>query len=753
MSATQPALLAVLGVACLALAGACLPPPPVPPSDAGPDAAVDAGVDAPPDARLDAPADAAPQAWLTAGPGLKLAISGVSIDRLGGITALFTVTDGDGVPLDIAGAHTTGAVEAKWVVSVLAPASSQEDGGAPPVYSAYTTQLHTSVDGGMEARLPDSDTGGTIKEVGVAQGTYAYTFGTLLPATFDATRTHTIGVWGTRVFGGLTYVVNTLYDFVPAGPADAATASRAIVTTQACNQCHNPLGYHERDTQRREVGLCVLCHATPMADVTNGDALDMPVMIHKIHQGRSLPSVLAGATYELTDDVPVTDGGATTIPAFVEHSAGWFPGEVQNCAMCHQGPQGGAFATAPSRSACGSCHDLTSFVYPPPPGTTLHPGGQQTTDTTCLNSGCHGPTDQYGIAAVHMTPSTNPAAPVLVLTITNVTNTQPRETPVVHFSVTEDGAPLDILATPLPWLAATLAGPTTDYAEAEPTQYTVEEGSPDLGLALDGATGSYAFTFPTPLPSTASGSYAIGMEGYLQAGPGAPVYAAENPVAYIAITDPSPVPRRTVVERTSCNSCHYDLLAHGGTIKSPEYCVLCHTANKVGNQDAPRLEVPTTNVPSESFDVLVHKIHRGSQLAQGYVVGGLPGPTMENPEGTPVDFGKVLYPGDLRACWACHAATSYLPPLPGGLLPTVTEETIACNDPTLDPTNYCSSVSVASQPTLPPMTTACTACHDSPSDIAHAEANISSGSESCLTGSCHGAGETWDVQTAHVLPP
>ena len=342
---------------------------------------------------------------------------------------------------------------------------------------------------------------------------------------------------------------------------------------------------------------------------------------------------------------------------------------------------------------------------------------------------------------------------MLALTINSVANTHPGQTPVVHFSVTENAQPLDILASPLPWLAATLAGPTTDYAQAEPLLYTIENGTAGAGLVLDGALGSYAFSLPAPIPATATGSYAVGLEAYVQpSGATGPLYAALNPVAYVAVTDPAPVSRRTVVTRANCNSCHYDLSAHGGTRKSPEYCVLCHTPNKVGDQDAPRFEVPATTVPSEHFKVMIHKIHRGSELAQGYVVGGYPGPTAANPAGVPVDFGKVLFPGDLRACWACHASTSYLPPLPAGVLPTVAEEVIACTDPTLDASAYCATQAVVSQSLLQPLGAACTACHDTPADVAHAQANTApDGAEACLV--CHGAGQQWDVHTGPYAPP
>ena len=714
----------------------------------------------------------APRQHVTTGPGVKLFISGAAVDKNGVVTVSFTVTDGAGTPLDYTGTYTDDPVSAKFVLSWL---GGQVDGGAPGgpgEYTAYTQQKHTSVDGTKSAAMPDSDTGGSVTEVGAGQGTFVYTFGTKLPAGYDATKTHTVGVWATRVFGGQTYVVDTLYDFLPGG--GTPSAKRDIVTTLACNQCHNPLGYHEGAAalndgsggQRREAKLCVLCHSSSTVDVSNGNSLDLPVIAHKIHRGRYLPSVLDGGAYQLTEDEtqPSTDAGADAAvigPAFVDHSGAWFPGAIENCQMCHQGSQGDVWKTAPTRAACGACHDDTSFVFPAPPGTTLHTGGQQKDDTSCVNSGCHGATDRYAVETMHAVPSASTAAPQLALVINSVDSTGPGQTPVVHFTVTLNGQGTNILTTPLASLAVTIAGPTTDYASS--WGYTIQGTGATGQLAADGATGNYAYTFPVPMPVAASGTYAVGMEGYVNypAATGSPnqcggvpcISAALNPVAYVAVTDPTPASRRTVVELDKCNSCHSDLLAHGGRRRSPEYCVLCHNPNAVDAQDAPRFEVPSTIAPSINFKVLVHRLHRGNQLAQGYVVGGYPGPTPANPAGTPADFGKVLFPGDLRACWACHASTSYLPPLPQGQIPTVTGQNLTCNDPSPNPATYCTTQVPAGPPTtLAPIGAACTACHDQPWTVSHAETMTApDGSEACVT--CHGAGKPYDVQAVHALPP
>jgi OmcA/MtrC family decaheme c-type cytochrome len=673
-----------------------------------------------------------PRAFVPTGPGIKLAVSATDIANDGTVVVSFDVTDGAGVPLDLAGKYTEGAITPKFALAALGT-----DG-----YASYTTQVHKSADGSKSASLPDSDTGGALVEVGAGAGTYTYTFGTKLPAGFDQTKTHTLGVWASRPYQGKTYVVNTLSDFRPDGAA--VTQTRDIITTQGCNQCHNPLAFHEGGTERRDVRLCVLCHAAPAADVSNGNGIDMPTMIHKIHRGKFLPSVLGGQPYQLTADDGTLD----------DHSDPWFPDALQNCAKCHQGSQGDVWTkNPPNRALCTGCHDRTAFASPVPAGYTPHGGGPMADDSQC--GSCHVATGtNISIAGAHTVAENDPKDPKLALAIGTVTGTAPTQTPVVHFTVTANGQPYDLLGTPLGGLAVTLAGPTIDYADAEPTTYTMQGTGASGTLALDGSVGSYVYTFPAPIPATATGTYAVGMEGWIAAAaPATYRYAALNPVAYVAVTDPAPVPRRDVVDRNKCNACHTDLAAHGGIRKSPEYCVMCHTPNKVNDQRVARFEVPATTANSVNFKLMVHRLHRGNQLVQGYVLGSYPPPTTANPGGTPVDFGTVTFPGNLEACWACHKSTSYMLPLPAGLLPTVTSETLACNDtPPLDPTKYCTNRSVASQTSLQPISTACTACHDAPATVAHAEVMTApDGTESCAT--CHGPGAQWDVQAVHALPP
>lgn len=682
------------------------------------------------------PAEASvPRVPTVSGPGLRLTIDNAKIDAAGVATASVTMTDGAGAPLDRNGVYTTSPVLASFVLSRLAV----DGAGGPGQYTAYTTQVHTSIDGKHTEQLADADQGGSFTEVGAGLGTYVYRFGTVVPATYDATKTHAVGVWASREFGGKRYVVNSVFHFVPAG--GAAPLKREVVTTQACNQCHNPLAYHEGDTARRETSLCILCHADGMRDPNNGNSLDMRVAIHKIHRGKSLPSVVAGTPYVLHMDKRTDD-----------FSTVWFPGEVQNCRMCHQASQGDRWAQKPSQAVCGSCHDTTAFGAVVPPGMKRHSGGIPADDASCTT--CHVASGTFlGVHETHSTALTDPAGPKVALEIVSVTNTAPGQTPVMRFKVTYDGAPHDLLAKPFTSLGITVGGPTSDYAQTQPVQYSIQGTAPTGTLVAD--AGSYLYTFPAPIPADATGTYAVGMEGSIKpnALPTTKSYSPLNPVYYFAVTDPVAVPRRTVVERAKCNSCHSELAEHGGSRKSPEYCVLCHTPNKVNDQRVSRFEVPTTIASSVNFKVMVHKIHRGEDLVrQPYVLGGYPAPTAATPGGTPIDFGKVRFPGKTNACWSCHAGTSYMLPLPKGLLPTKMTQTLACNDAPQNAVAYCASRSVASETFMAPASSACTACHDSDATAVHAQLMTApDGSEACET--CHGSGKQWDVQVVHALQP
>jgi OmcA/MtrC family decaheme c-type cytochrome len=672
-------------------------------------------------------------AYIT-GEGLVLDLIDASIDAQGTVKVRFRITDGGGLPLDRDGLYTEGAVTSRFVLAWL-----DEDSGKAKQYTAYTTKTQTSPITNQSADQAAADEGGTYAEVDAAQGIYDYTFGTKVTVK-EPNKTHTVGAWAYRDFEGQRYVANALRDFVPAG--GNVTVTRDVVDTKACNACHNPLEAH--GGQRRDVGLCVLCHSPQTVDPDTGNTVDFRVMVHKIHRGSSLPSVVAGTPYKIIGfNQSVND-----------YSTVAYPQEIERCDTCHTGSQGDNWKNLPSRAACGSCHDLVSFEMSVPAGMSAHVGGPQADDTKCTV--CHPPSQGLeGISTKHLTPTLDPASPKIEIAITSVEKSVPGSKPEIVFTVEQNGQPLDILATPLTRLVVTVAGPTTDYASF--WQQTIQGSGASGALTLEGTVGTYRYAFPSAMPTSAKGTYAFGLEGYVQPGGATgPRFATKNPVAYAPVTDATAVPRRTIVDTALCNNCHYKLEAHGGTRNGEtQYCVLCHNPNKANDTRIARFEGSTVEAGSVNFPVLIHRIHMGDALTQQpYTVYGFPAPTTAAPGGTPLDFGEVRYPGDRKACWACHAGQSYALPLPATNLPSLSVTLTCSEDPAADTNQYCDNPfwTVSAQTYTPPTTAACTGCHDAPYAVAHAETmTATNGVEACAT--CHGKGADYDVQKVHAPAP
>ena len=226
----------------------------------------------------------------------------------------------------------------------------------------------------------------------------------------------------------------------------------------------------------------------------------------------------------------------------------------------------------------------------------------------------------------------------------------------------------------------------------------------------------WSYTFEAALPMDAMGSYTVSMEGrdYFDIDMGSTTESerdfAQNPLMSFAVTDASPVDRRMIVDNAKCESCHLSLSLHGGNRTQAQYCVTCHRPDLVDIAD-----------PAESVNQrwMIHKIHRGAELENGYVV--------IRSRGT-YDFSDIHYTGDLRNCEACHVNGSEQLPLPSGLLDQLT------------PNFWWTEVGPASS--------ACLSCHDSDDTAVHAFVNTSFFGESCAT--CHGEGKEASVDKVHA---
>lgn len=627
-------------------------------------------------------------------PGLQVTILAGKIASDGAVTTTFQVADPQGLPLDKDGITSPGAVTLSFVVDVLPKGQSQ--------YTPYTADVGTNSITGDSVITGSPDDGGTLETV--ADGKYIYTFNTKAPTGFDASATHTIGIYAARDLSDFdlgTSYADTTFNFVPNGTA--VVDVRDVVRTPACNTCHNPLSFHLGT--RRSVELCVLCHTAQAADPDTGLSLDFKVMVHKIHRGSSLPSVQAGGTYTFI----AADG------TVYDYSKTVFPADTRTCTACHStsvgAKQANNYLTQPSRAACGSCHDNVNFATG-----ENHVNLPEFDDRQC--STCHIQKGELefdaSIIGAHTIPRLSTSLPGTVFSLVRVDNGLAGKQPAVTFAVRDkSGNPIPL--SQLDRLALVIAGPSSDYAA-----YVSEDGR----KASSNNDGSYTYKFQYTIPPKATGTFTVGIEGYrtVKLLPGTvkemSVRDAGHNVVLNFPVDSAPVaPRRAVVALANCNSCHSSLSVHGDNRNAIEQCVLCHNPNTTDSGQRPASANPAQTV---DFRTMIHKIHRGQDLKNDYTVFGF--------QASVNNFNGVQFPGDLRDCATCHVNGSEQVPLPDSLLPV--QNPAAFINP------------------APPATAACLACHDGKTSASHALANTTQLGEACSV--CHSDGAQFSVNKVHA---
>ena len=235
--------------------------------------------------------------------------------------------------------------------------------------------------------------------------------------------------------------------------------------------------------------------------------------------------------------------------------------------------------------------------------------------------------------------------------------------------------------------------------------------------------------------------------------------------------------RRAIVDTAKCNSCHEQLGTdpqfHTGFRNDANSCAFCHTPNRASSGWA---------ADSRSF---VHAIHGAKALTSSTRSRTVP--YMWHAVSATASYAKIVFPGDLKKCSACHldgtydfTASAYTPALLANLL-DVTVATGKFNGAsttayTISPyvtkdnvTDYGTgfSYTVATGVTVEgagtnlvssPIAAACFSCHDSAAAQTHM-ANDGGGSiyatravaltktERCLD--CHAAGKASPIKTKH----
>lgn len=656
-------------------------------------------------------------------PGLTITATSASITSDGTIAVSYSLTDPTGLPLDAAGATTPGTISVSFVAAVL-PNNSGD-------YTTYTTRpANGTVLASTEQ--PGADIGGVITSLG--SGQYQYVFETKAPSGYDATATHTIGIYGSRnltAYNLGTNYASVTYNFVPNGAK--LTHINNVINTVSCNTCHDQLSAH--GGSRRGIDMCVLCHNPQNFDPNTGATLDAKVFFHKIHMGASLPSVIAGTPY-----VPAINSFGTFDYSKVVFPAD--PGDPRRCETCHSQTTGAtqatAFLTNPTRAACGSCHDDVNFATG-----FNHPGGPQFDDNECAT--CHIPQGEIdfdaSILGAHVAPTASSLLSGLAVNITQVQNSIVGSAPVVSFTVlNSSGAAIPL--SQLGSISFTMAGPTTDFgytsfgSNVTTPGYVTESAS---GATCD-TSGNCQYTFTNPVPAKATGTYAIGVEArrteVVLAGTTSQQsieYGAPNKVVYFSVDGSTVAPRRTVVAIANCNQCHVSLQVHGTLRNNTEYCVLCHNPSNTDASTRPTATVAADRAaPPQGidFNLLVHRIHYGINMQafnRTYIVVGF--------GGSHNDFSSTLFPAlsptgtatDTENCSLCHVNSSEQN-LPLGLNPVV------------DPQGPINPVQA--------IASACSGCHVDLASASHFLANTTTLGESCTV--CHSAGAAYAVDQVHA---
>jgi OmcA/MtrC family decaheme c-type cytochrome len=657
---------------------------------------------------------------------LTINIDSVSINSTPVVN--FTVTNEVGVP--VTGFADT---DLRFNIAKLVPGTN----GGPSTWQSYIYRATGGVAGNQERKTTSSGYRfGTL--VDHKDGTYTYTFatditnpadivcpapctdadGTALDLSYQPTLTHRVAIQQ----GNSAYPrYNATYDFVPAG---GALMSREIVKIETCNVCHNQLALHG---SRIETKLCVTCHnpgswVAGTAGVTPNTPVDFKVMVHKIHRGDALPSVVAGVPYKIGNS-DFSDVG--------------FPQDIRNCTKCHDGTpsaanytaQGDNWKNAPSKAACGSCHDDVYFGAAPDPlkpyQTVSHAtlsGSADPADGTCLL--CHGAGKPEDIAVKHTIPSKvvrgNFKFNILEIcgipVVNGLANTfgvagcQAGQFPTVKFSVTDPtggthGYPssrYDIFAdpeffnvTPKASLTVDIAWNTRDYtntdgSQARPgraNQFNVygttaatnpygNASFPAYPAAVSNGDGTYTLTAATPIPASATGSGAMALEGRAF-NPLAGLSSTDarvpikGEVAYFAITDSKPVARRVVADATGkCDNCHDQLALHGGSRNDNiQLCVLCHNPSNTDAQASARPKAANHLPIGDDPVALAALVPPGTAPADGkkeesvdlkrMIHGIHAGDMRENAIDVAGTVFSFGFPGILNDCSTCHTGTTY----------------------------------------------------------------------------------------------
>ena len=513
---------------------------------------------------------------------------------------------------------------------------------------------------------------------------------------FEPNRTHRIALQLSYTnAAGQTVLVNPYYDFkfVADGSgykavalSDAATETRVMADIKSCNTCHNKLALHGGG--RVDVQYCVMCHNPGTVDANSGNVLTMSTMAHRIHAG-----------HMLKNEYSIWGFGSTKH----DYSHVGFPQDLRNCTKCHsatpaegnpnQTAQGDNWKSAPSRAACGGCHDGINFATGG--GTTMNPnnpwaslghvGGAQPDDSKCVL--CHSADAISKVYHLPITAVTNATSgittyyaandnrlPTGALTVDydiKSVSLNASRNPVMVFRILQNNARKDLNAGPTGEIWTNFIGAPNVYfafsvaqdGVTTPADFNTYYSAGLKNIWNGSATGTSAGTLSAP---DADGYYTLTLTGRtIPAGAGILTgamgysamlqtnvtgYAKSATVAGLNVTaqDVSKTAtgftaRRITAEADKCNNCHGKLglftetTFHSGQRNDPKMCAMCHNPNRTSSG---------WSADSSSF---VHGTHAAGKRSVPFTWH----------KDAAFDATVIGYPGDLKNCEACHAPGGY----------------------------------------------------------------------------------------------
>ncbi|MGE5048014.1 MAG: OmcA/MtrC family decaheme c-type cytochrome, partial [Deltaproteobacteria bacterium] len=696
--------------------------------------------------------------------GLVLTVNSVAVAADGTLKVDFNMTDDQKQAVDVKGLYSAGVAAPRFGLGCL---TTPESGDA---VSQYTTLTRSSSGGPTMLNTANAGTG-TVTEVAPRSGHYIYAFPDTVKVTEPA-EIHTLFVQVSRQLDpldtGTRFVKNVTFDFVPNDPARKVEVAREVVTTNACNQCHDPLAIHGGG--RRDVKLCGVCHQKDLGN------FDLPFFVHAIHSRQNL-----GA-----------DGDFSEVT---------YPKPLNDCATCHgdaaQGSQ--AFSNA-NAVACTGCHSYLKFDGSAPitcnvqgqwPDTTpCNHVLQKTADSKCTV--CHDAAEMesrhetkpafWNLANTPPNKAVDSGKNPVVKTKIDAVSFDANRVPTITFTITTSynggpDAPRDLLALPLQtirvsWATSLAGAKTVEYVTVLSSQRWNIPGWPPVapGAVLPvstGTPGQFKWTAPTAVPAAdrngtpfpASQTFAFAIE--TAEGDEFEPFVVElrgitSPVFFWRLDNQNsgtnkPLARRKIVDDAKCFACHGQPnleegfgFHHAGSRNNVQECAFCHDAVTTNQRTTRILPVTGTDTrldQSIQMSVMVHKLHLGAASKDPF--------NWKYYSNSGSALERATYPGELLDCDQCHVTPSspsssvWGLPLNAAVNPTTTSKWFDCS------VEGC--VQKGSDVLTPRTTAVCASCHDSAAAQGHMQQNTVGVTETCDV--CHGLGKAADVRRVHVPLP